>query len=72
MASMSTLSLSRRTSPSALIHTLQNALRLTLTYASPVAALSPGLRVLPHLAKLAAYILIILNIRSLPFGWHSM
>ena len=39
-------------------------------YASPAVALS--LRVLPRLAKLVAYILIILNVRSLPFAWHSM
>ncbi|KAI0267896.1 hypothetical protein BGY98DRAFT_1101856 [Russula aff. rugulosa BPL654] len=38
------------------------------TYASPALALS--LRVLPRLAKLVAYILIILNLRSLPFAWH--
>jgi hypothetical protein len=40
------------------------------TYASPAVALS--LRLLPRLAKLVAYILIILNVRSLPFAWHSM
>jgi hypothetical protein len=39
-------------------------------YASPAVALS--LRLLPRLAKLVAYILIILNVRSLPFAWHSM
>jgi hypothetical protein len=43
---------------------------LLKTYASPALALS--LRVLPRLAKLVAYILIILNLRSLPFAWHSM
>jgi hypothetical protein len=67
---MSSSNLSQRNSPSALVHTVQNTLRLSLTYASPAAGLS--LRLLPRLAKLAAYILIILNVRSLPFGWHSM
>ena len=43
---------------------------LKAAYASPALALS--LRLLPRLAKLVAYILIILNIRSLPFAWHSM
>ena len=43
---------------------------LLKAYASPAVALS--LRLLPRLAKLLAYILIILNVRSLPFAWHSM
>ena len=50
--------------------TLPSTLRLVKAYASPAAALS--LRVLPRLAKLVAYILIVLNVRSLPFAWHSM
>ena len=50
--------------------TFPSALRLAKAYASPALAIS--LRVLPRLAKLVAYILIILNVRSLPFAWHSM
>ena len=53
-----------------LVLSAQNTLRLTLAYASPAAALS--LRLLPRLAKVIAYLLLILNFRSLPFGWHSM
>lgn len=53
-----------------LVRSVQNTLRLTLAHASPAAAF--GLRVLPRLAKLIAYLLLILNFRSLPFGWHSM
>src|SRR6266850_2349807 len=52
-----------------LVRSVQNTLRLTLAHASPAAAFS--LRVLPRLAKLIAYLLLILNFRSLPFGWHS-
>ena len=53
-----------------LVLSAQNTLRLTLAYASPAAALS--LRLLPRLAKIIAYLVLILNVRSLPFGWHSM
>jgi len=53
---------------SLLAHNLQTTLRLTVAYASPAAALS--LRLLPRFAKVLAYLLIILNVRSLPFGWH--
>ena len=53
-----------------LVLSAQNTLRLALAYASPAAALS--LRLLPRLAKVIAYLLLILNFRSLPFGWHSM
>ena len=53
-----------------LVLSAQNTLRLTLAYASPAAALS--LRLLPRLAKIIAYLVVILNVRSLPFGWHSM
>jgi hypothetical protein len=53
-----------------LARSVQTTLRLTLAYASPAAAFS--LRVLPRLAKLITYLLLILNFRSLPFGWHSM
>jgi hypothetical protein len=49
--------------------TIPSTLRLAKAYASPAFALS--LRILPRLAKLVAYLLIILNVRSLPFGWHS-
>ena len=45
------------------------ALHLVKAYASPAVALS--LRALPRLAKFVAYLLIILNARSLPFAWHS-
>jgi hypothetical protein len=44
-------------------------LRIAKAYASPALALS--LRILPRLAKLLAYLLIILNVRSFPFGWHG-
>lgn len=50
--------------------TFPSALRLAKAYTSPAVAIS--LRVLPRLAKLVAYIIIILNARSLPFAWHSM
>lgn len=53
-----------------LVLSVHNTLRLTLAYASPAAALS--LRLLPRLAKIIAYLVLILNFRSLPFGWHSM
>lgn len=53
-----------------LVLSAQNTLRLTLAYASPAAALS--LRLLPRIAKIIAYLVLILNFRSLPFGWHSM
>ncbi len=49
---------------------MPSALLLAKAYTSPAVALS--LRFLPRLAKLVAYLLIILNIRSLPFAWHSM
>jgi hypothetical protein len=71
---MSTLNLSQRTSPSVLVHALQNTLRVTLTHAFPAAALGVSLRprlLLSRLAQLAAYAIIILNLRSLPFGWHG-
>ena len=47
-----------------------SALRIVKAYASPAVALS--LRFLPRLAKFVAYLLIILNVRSLPFAWHGM
>lgn len=53
-----------------LVLSAQNTLRITLAYASPAAALT--LRLLPRLAKIIAYLVLILNVRSLPFGWHSM
>ncbi|KAI9447495.1 hypothetical protein H4582DRAFT_1803022 [Lactarius indigo] len=37
---------------------------------SPAAALSLGLSVLPGLAKTFAFLLLILNVRSLPLVWH--
>ena len=54
--------LSRRTFPP--------ALHLVKAYGFPAVALS--LRALPRLAKFIAYLLILLNVRSLPFAWHSM
>ena len=50
--------------------TLPPALHLVKAYGSPALALS--LRILPRLAKFVAYLLILLNVRSLPFAWHSM
>ena len=52
-----------------LVRSVQNTLRLTLAYASPAAARS--LRLLPGLVRVIAYLLLILNFRSLPFGWHG-
>jgi hypothetical protein len=60
---MSAVNIFKRTSSSALARILQDSLSLTVKLSFPL---------LPRLAKIAAYILVILNLRSLPFGWHSM
>jgi hypothetical protein len=68
---MSTLGLSQRTSPPALV---QTTLRVTLTHVFPPAALGVSFNprlLLSRLARLAAFAIIILNVRSLPFGWHG-
>jgi hypothetical protein len=67
---MSSVSVTGRSLSASRGTSVPSALRLVKAYASPALALS--LRVLPRVAKLVAYIIIILNVRSLPFGWHSM
>jgi hypothetical protein len=60
---MTVVNIFKRTSSSALAHISQDSLSLSVKL---------SFLLLPRLAKIAAYILVILNLRSLPFGWHSM
>ncbi|KAI0265882.1 hypothetical protein BC834DRAFT_156740 [Gloeopeniophorella convolvens] len=54
---------SQKISPSA-----QQILLLARTYAPP--ALAAALRLVPRVAKLLAFLLVLINVRGLPFGWH--
>ena len=62
------LSLARRVLPQT-----QPVLPLPLPVPSAlVHALAISLRILPPFAKVLTYLLVLLNLRSLPFAWHGM
>ncbi|KAI0301515.1 hypothetical protein B0F90DRAFT_1628508 [Multifurca ochricompacta] len=54
----------QKLSPFILGQSAQNALLRSIAYVSPV------LRLLPPLAKFTGFLLVILNVGSLPFAWH--